>query len=159
MKKEDYNQLRRQVEGQYRQAIELAEKERIEGLAAIDVVWNMFHKPRRKYRRTVGLQQSLKPANDSPLPAPKRKYGVLIDTVKKSFAYVPETFTCKNVIMAMKQISNDTFNPSSVSNRLKRFAKEGVLEIINQGHGKSPSVYRLKNAQTVNDTKTEERKL
>lgn len=144
MKSEDYKQLKKQIEEQYKQAIALAEKQRIEGLAAIDTVWKMLHVPRRKRPAKVESQQQTKSTTESLLPAPKRIYGVLVDTVKKSFAYVPETFICKQVLVAMKQISGHTFNYSSVSNCLKRLAEEDVIEIIKQGHGKSPSVYRLK---------------
>jgi len=138
MKKKDYSQLKKQIEEQYKQAVALAEKQRIEGLAAIDTVWKMFHAPRKR-RDIAESQQPTESVN-----GPQRVYGVLIDTVKKSLNFVPEEFTCRQMIIAMKQISDNTFNYSSVSTRLKRMAKEGAIEIIKQGHGKSPTIYRLK---------------
>ena len=138
MKKEDYNQLKKDIEAQYKQALELAEEHRAKGLAAIDTVWKMFHKPRKR-RKIAESQQPTESVN-----GPQRVYGALIDTVKKSLAFVPEEFTCRHVIVAMKQVSDNTFNYSSVSNRLRRMAEKDVIEIVKQGHGKSPSVYRLK---------------
>lgn len=161
MKRTDYKQLRKQVEERYKQAIERAEKERIEGLAAIDTVWKMLHVPRRKRSEKTTSQQKGElsvesSVNSKPPPTtPSCVYGTLIATVRKSLALVPEEFIYRNVIAAMKQTSGSTFNSSSVSNCLKRLAKEGVIEVIKQGHGKTPSKYRLvKNVKTANDIKT-----
>ena len=148
MKKEDYNKLKKQIEEQYKQALALAEKERIEGLAAIDTVWKMFHKPRKR-RKTGESQQQPESANSSHLSTSPRVYGALIETAKKSLDFVPEEFTCRQMIVAMKQVSDNTFNYSSVSNRLKRMAQENVIEMVKQGHGKSPSVYRLKTKESA----------
>jgi len=157
MKSTEYKQLKKQIEEQYRQAIALAEKKRIDGLAAIDTVWKMFHVPRRKRIEETASQEKVESTMDSmgatsePLP---NVYGTLKAAVAKSLAFVPhEKFTCKNVMTVMEQTTGKTFNYSSVSNRLKRLSKEGVIEMVKQGHGKSPSEYRLKNSQVVNDIK------
>jgi len=159
MRKEDYSQLKKQVEEKYKQAIELAIKQRTEELAAIKIVWEMFHKPRRKRRQTVESQQQTASASGLPLPASKRIYGILTDSVKKSLAFVPEEFTCRHTMVVLKQISDNPFNYSSVSNRLRRMAKEGVIEIVKQGHGKSPSIYRIKNARAADNVTTEGKRL
>jgi hypothetical protein len=148
MKSEDYKQLKKQIEERYTKAIELAAKQRIEALAAIDIVWNMLHVPRQK--RTKEVMQQPTVSGTKPLEfVSKPTYGSLIETVMKSLVLLPETFNCKQVISAMQQISGNTFNPSSVSNRLKRMAEEDVIEIIQQGHGKLPSIYRRKNNQVI----------
>ena len=155
MKNAEYKDLKKRIEEQYHREIALAEKKRIDGLAAIDTVWKMFHVPRRKVVEEIASQQKDETTMDSlgkPLP---NAYGTLKAAVAKSLALAPpEKFTCKNVMAVMEQTTGKKFNYSSVSNRLKRLAKEGVIEMVKQGHGKSPSVYRLKNIQPVNDVKT-----
>jgi hypothetical protein len=149
MKSEDYKKLKRQIEDQYKQAIALAEKQRTEGLAAIETVWEMLHTPRKKQSINISIQEQAKLANDQSSLVSKTVYGDLLNTVKKALTFVPETFTCNQVIETMKQVSGNTFNYSSVSNRLKRMAQENVIEIIKQGHGKLPSLYRRKNNQVI----------
>jgi hypothetical protein len=151
MKTTEYKELKKQLEEQYKQAILLAEKQRIDGITAIETVWKMLHVPRRKRQATIESQQQAEHPMDSnslhvetPPVVTKSNYGTLVDTVKKSLTLVPETFTSKQVVAAMQQISGIKFNNSSVSNRLKRLAQDGKIERIKQGHGKSPSEYKRK---------------
>ncbi len=157
MNRSEYKQLKKKVEEQYKQAIDLAEKQRIDRLAALDTVWKMLHVPRHKRGKGIVSQQSesaINSAGEGNKPFPKPSYGSLVTEVKKSLALVPAEFTCRNVITIMTQTSGTVFNYSSVSNRLKRLAKEGAIEVIRQGHGKSPSIYRLENAHSPMDVKT-----
>jgi hypothetical protein len=151
MKAAEYNQLKKQIEEQYRKAIALAEKERLDGLAAVDTVWNILHIPRQKHNKESVLSHSPETSENNTYiitEVPHVKYGTLIETIKKSILLVPpEKFTCKNVVNAMEKVSGRKFNYSSVANSLKRMVKENILTITKQGHGKVPTIYRVKSQE------------
>lgn len=140
MKTTNYKELKKQVEEQYQKAIAQAQKERMDNLAAIDAVWKMLHPSKAKLKSETTTN-----SGNTTKELPSIVYGTLMETIKKSLSLVTQDkFTCKDVIAAMEKISSGKFNYSSVSNALKRLAKEGVIEITKQGKGKSPSEYRYK---------------
>jgi hypothetical protein len=152
MKSGDYKQLKKQIEEQYKQAISLAEKQRVEGLAAIETVWGMLH-PRRNSNQPIGSQQvdsttdsAIDDANSPPVSA--IPYGTLIETVKKAIELVPETFTRKHIMMALKTLSTAKFNDASVSNRLKQLATKGVIMEVRKGQGRTPAEFKRPAAVT-----------
>jgi hypothetical protein len=121
----------------------------MDNLVAIDAVWKMLH-PSRPKRNPETTTDSGGVTAESPSVV----YGTLTETLKKSLSLVtPDKFSCKDVIAAMEKISGGKFNYSSVANALKRLAKEGVIEIIKQGSGKSPSEYRYKTPVAVTGEK------
>jgi DNA polymerase elongation subunit (family B) len=145
MKMADYKRLKKEVDEKYQKAIEKAEKDRIEAIAAIEKVWRMFH-PRRS-RATNNM-------NSTP-----SHYGTLVDTVRKSLEYVPKRFTKKNVLTAMEQISNEvakSCNPNSLSGCMHRLKKDGVIIEVKKGKGSMPTEYELANNRTeIGETRKE----
>lgn len=147
MKVGDYKQLKKQIEEQYKQAISLAEKQRVEGLAAIETVWKMLH-PRRSNNQPIEPQQadsttdSVSADGTPPIPISTQPYGTLIENVKKAIQLVPETFTRKHIMLALKTLSTVNFNDASVSNRLKRLAQEGVIMEVRKGQGRTPAEFK-----------------
>lgn len=154
MKSTDYKQLKKQIEEQYQKAIALADKERMDGLAAIDTVWKMLHVPRRKHNKEIispeGPETPIATVQMLPII-----YGTLIDTLKKSLPLVPpEKFVCQNALDAMEKLTGIKFNHGSVANCLKKLVKDGIIELIKQGHGKTPSEYKYKKSVMVTEEKT-----
>lgn len=153
--KTEYKQLKKQIEDKYKRAIAAAEAELNESLNAIDKVWYLYHpqKPKQSKELTPSLPQqtdtdtTTAAANNENINTPL-EYGSFNKTVKASLAFVPrEKFKRSDVLTALRQSLNNPkyyCNQASLSNCLKGLANEGVIEIIKQGRGSSPSEYRLK---------------
>lgn len=148
MNSNDYKKLKQRIEEKYQETIALAERERMEGLAAIDKVWKMLHKTRK---RSVSRKKG-----DSP------EYGSLKETVVKSLDFVPKSFTKNHVKLAMKQVNSELAekcNPNSLSGCLIRLEGDGVIIKVTKGKGSKPSEYVkkedkkefLQDKQTDND--------
>ena len=132
MKASDYKKLKKEVLERYNKAVQKAENERVEALAAIEKVWKMT-KP------NYGKSSSSTSSSTS------TDYGLLAKTVRESLELVPQTFTKKNILTAMQQISSDVANKcnsNSLSGCLHRLKNEGVIEVVKRGRGSSPSEYR-----------------
>ncbi len=145
MKAVDYKKLKKEAEEQYQRAIDMAEKDRLEAIAAIDKVWSMMN-PRR--RKTV--------TSTTPVSS---QYGSLIETVRKSLQLVPHRFTKKNVLAAMNEISSDiakTCNPNSLAGCLHRLKREGVIAQVKEGRGSTPAEYELVAIKTNENSKEQE---
>lgn len=137
MKAADYKKLKKQVEERYQQALEKAERDRVEALAAIEKVWKMLN-PRRGRAAVLTVSSSTKSSSSS--------YGSFVETVRKSLEYVPKRFTRKNVLTAMQEISSDiakNCNPNSLSGCLYRLKKEGIIIEVKKGQGSAPAEYEL----------------
>ncbi len=140
MKRAEYKKLKKQVEEQYEIAIQESETRRIEGLAAIEKVWRMFHPPRK---RVVVLNGGEKDNVSSSL-----SYGSLMTAVRKSLDLTPEIFTVNNIrTIIAKTYENTSFNTNSIAGCLNRLLSKGVIEVVEKGRGSSPSKYRIKNRQ------------
>jgi len=132
MKTSEYKKLKKEVEERYNKALQKAGDERVEALAAIEKVWKMTKPSYGK--SSFGMSSST-----------STDYGLLAKTVRESLELVPQTFTKKNIMTAMQQISSDVANKcnsNSLSGCLHRLKKEGVIEVVKQGRGSSPSEYR-----------------
>jgi hypothetical protein len=150
----EYRRLKKQIEDTYKRTIETAQKDRLNQLAALDVIWKMSYKPRPKRN----LPQSEQPIDIAFVKhnqdSPNAIYGTLIETLRKSLSLVsPDNFICDDVVNAMEKISGQKFNYSSVANGLKRLLKENVIEMISKGHGRTPARYRIKKTETNTETK------
>jgi predicted transcriptional regulator len=77
-------------------------------------------------------------------------YGALFNTVKQAVEIVPEEFTRKDIMTAMKEMTAKDWNPASTSNCLKRLVQDGTIEEVSRGRGSRLSVFLRKN-KTVND--------
>ena len=149
MKASDYKKLKKAVEERYNKALEKAENEHVEALAAIEKVWKMT-KP--NYGKP---SSNLFSSSSSSSPS----YGSLAGTVRKALDLVPQTFTKKTILTAMQQISSDmanNCNPNSLSGCLHRLKKEGVIEVVEQGRGSSPSIYRKIESSTSENSQEQD---
>lgn len=142
MKASKYRQLKKEAEERYSKAIEKAENERAGELAALEKVWKMM-KPNYG-KATLGTASA------------SSKYGSLAETVRKSLELVPQRFTKKNVLTAMRQISTEVANkcnPNSLSGCLFRLKKEGVIAVVKNGQGSAPTEYQKIPETTKEDNK------
>jgi hypothetical protein len=139
MNNKQYKDLKRQAEERYQKALELAEKQRIEELTAIETVWRMSH-PSRK---TNNINSALLNQTTSK----RSNYGLLAKAVLEALEYVPETFTRSQVKTAIERIAPDVAGnckDSSLTGRLIRLVKDGVIDQVKAGKGSQPSEYRKK---------------
>ena len=137
MKAAEYRKLKKEVEERYEKAIQKAQNERVEALAAIEKVWKMMKPSYGKV--TFGAVSS------------SSQYGSLAETVRKSLKYVPSRFTKKDVIVAMQQISSEVANrcnTNSLSGCLHRLKKEGIIAETKKGIGSMPTEYELVGQRT-----------
>jgi len=135
MKALDYKKLKKDVEDRYNKALQKAENERVEALAAIEKVWKMT-KP------NYGKSSSGTTSSTS------TGYGLLAKTVRESLKLVPQTFTKTNILTAMQKISSDVANKcnsNSLSGCLHRLKNEGVIIVVKEGKGSAPAEYQLAN--------------
>lgn len=142
MTNEEYIKLKTQVQEQYNKAIFLADKQRTEGLKAIETVWNMLrnntHEPITK---THNINMSLHSQSLEKI------YGSLTVKVKDALKneLVPQIFTQKDMMKAINYT-----NANSMSGCMVRLLKQDVIEKVEQGTGRAPSKYRLKKIQLFN---------
>jgi vacuolar-type H+-ATPase subunit E/Vma4 len=145
MKTVDYKRLKKEAEEQYQQALDKAQKDRLEALDAIERVWGMIN-PRRS-KAASGTTSAT-------------QYGSLAGMVQKALELVPQTFTKKDVLAAMRQISSEvaaSCNSNSLSGCLHRLKKGGVIVEIEKGQGSAPTKYELASKNTdVNETSNEQ---
>lgn len=134
MEKHEYIQLKRQVEEKYQKAVSLAEKERSEGLKAIETVWNM-----------LGDGETTSPDNhENNLNVPDGKmsslkaYGSLTTNVKKALNNLPEVFD-KNDILAFLGYE---VNENSMSGCLYRLEHQRFIVKVEPGAGRRPTKYK-----------------
>lgn len=140
MDNKQYRDLKRKAQERYQKAIEMADKQRIEELTAIETVWRMEH-PSRKANNTESTFLS------NHTTSKRNKYGSLAKAVLEALEYVPETFTKNQVKIAMERIAPDiaaNCKDSSLTGRLIRLVKEGEIEQAKAGKGSQPSEYRKK---------------
>ena len=143
MKMTEYRKLKKEVESRYQQALDRAENDRMEALAAIDTVWNITNPRRQK-------------TTDGAVSVPSQ-YGSLVETVRKAIDLVPRHFTKNHVIAAMKQIAPDmakTLNPNSLAGCIHRLNKEGAIVQVKKGKGSSPAEYEK--ATNIEDAKEQQ---
>jgi len=154
MNKKEYNELKRQAEDEYRKGLALLEKQRMERLAAIETVWNLSN-PRRIKPTIEAQEQRIGQTSVT-------SYGSLANAIKETLAIVPDRFTKSHIRAALKQISPEvekTAKESSITGRLIRLAKDGLIEQISVGSGSTPSEYcktSKPNTECKPDDKTNE---
>jgi hypothetical protein len=150
MKTTEYKQLQKQVEGKYKKAVETAQKQRIEALAAIDTVWSISHKLRkRQYKKSTkpkaDLSSTIDTTGDKINERRPNSYGSLIKAVTKALDYVPRNFTKNHVKMALMQVSSEIAHnckDSSLTGCLIRLEKKGIFKRTRKGKGSAPSKYK-----------------
>lgn len=143
MKAPEYRKLKKEAEERCNKAVEKAENERVEAIAAIEKVWKMM-KP--SYGKTTPGMASV-----------SSKYGSLAETVRNSLELVPQRFTKKNVLTAMLQVSPEVAkncNPNSLSGCLFRLKKEGVIVVVKNGQGSAPTEYKKIPETTADNSDT-----
>lgn len=138
MNKKEYNNLKRQAEERYQKLLDMAEKQRISELAAIETVWRMSHPTKHQATKTE-YQDSQQPTGNG------RIYGSLASSVTEALQFVPDTFTVKHIRNSLKEIAPEVeanCKNSSITGRLIRLVKKGVIEQASVGKGSKLSEYR-----------------
>lgn len=141
MNKTDYKNLKKQVEEKYQKSLELAEKQRKEGLKAIEQVWSMLH----------DIEENLAPEKmEQPSDKTKKSYGSLTAAVKQALENVDAKFTKNEIILVMRQNSPEiakSVNQGSLAGCLMRMEKQGIIQIKKRGKGSTPTVFKKIDAQ------------
>jgi hypothetical protein len=70
-------------------------------------------------------------------------YGKVKEAIEGSFMVMPDQFTVRDVENSIKTRFPKTDRPS-ISSYLKQFTLDGVLEIVKEGSGPNPAIYRVK---------------
>ena len=139
MDKSDYNKLKKQVEEQYQKSLKLAEKQRKEGLEAIELIWSLLHNIEETlapFEKKIERLSSLKT---------KKSYGSLTNAVKQALEHVKVKFTKNDIILVMQQTSPEiakSVNQGSLAGCLMRFVKQGIIKIHKRGKGSHPTFYK-----------------
>jgi glycerol-3-phosphate cytidylyltransferase-like family protein len=131
-----YNNLKKQAEDKYQKTIILAEKQRKEGLEAIERVWDMLNENQEETTAEKAVQV---------LPKAKKDYGSLTKAVKKALKLVSEKFTKRDIILVLPQISPEiatSIKPASLNGCLVRLEKQGIIKTAKSGSGSIPTVYK-----------------
>lgn len=141
-----YEKFRERVEKRYRESLELAKKQRISRLEAIEDLMELS-------KETTPVTTS-PPAIKVPLARPKpKRYGGLTAVVKKALVLVPRKFTKQDIKLVWPQVAGDTghpFNTSSLAGCLVRLEKQGFIKKLTSGSGSIPSQYK-KNEGLIKD--------
>lgn len=135
MNKTDYNNLKKQVEEKYQKALKIAEKQRKEGLEAIEHVWSMLH----------DIDEIAPEKMEQPSEKTKKSYGSLTTAVKKALETVDAKFTKNDIILVMRQNSPEiakSVNQGSLAGCLMRLEKQGIIQIKKRGKGSTPTVFK-----------------
>lgn len=138
MNRADYNKLKKQVEERYQKALKLAEKQRNEGLEAIEKVWRMLH----------DIEETLAPFTEKTEKFSdkiKKSYGSLTAAVKQALETVDTKFTKNDILLVMRQTSPEiakSVNQGSLAGCLMRFVRQGIIQIHKRGKGSTPTVYK-----------------
>lgn len=138
MNKTDYNNLKNQVEEKYQKALKLAEKQRKEGLDAIERIWSILQ----------NIEETLVPfaeKMEQPSDKTKKSYGSLTTAVKRALENVATKFTKNDIILVMRQTSPEiakSVNQGSLAGCLMRFVEQGIIQIHKRGKGSTPTVYK-----------------
>lgn len=140
MKILEYKRLKKEAESQYEKALETAERERLESLAAIERVWVMMN-PRRNKTISGTVSSS-------------SQYGSLARTVRKALELVPQKFTKTNILAAMKQIAPDmeSCNQNSLGGCLHRLKTNNIIRVVKKGQGRTPAEYELVKENETQET-------
>jgi hypothetical protein len=147
MKKQEikqlYNELKRQIEDEYQEAILQAETKRKNRLAAIETMSQMTHQSTKRHTSS-GDQNDQKPSNGSVT------YGSLANSVVKAIELVPSTFTKKDIKRALKEVdgASSTCKDTSITGCLVRLARSGKIEQVSTGQGRRPNTYHRITAKT-----------
>lgn len=131
-----YNNLKKQAEDKYQKAVKLAEKQRKEGLEAIERVWDMLNENQEESTAEKAVQV---------LPKAKKPYGSLTTAIKKALELVPEKFTKRDIFLVLPQVSPEiakSIKPISLTGCLIRLEKQGVIKPIKRGVGSIPTIYK-----------------
>ena len=132
----EYNNLKKQVEDKYQESIILAEKQRKEGLEAIERVWDMLKETQRIPIVEISEHAQTKG---------KISYGSFTTTIKKAVELVPMKFTKKDIRLVLPQISTEiahSFKDGTLTGCLIRLEKQGVIKPIKRGVGSIPTIYK-----------------
>ena len=136
MDTKDYNKLKQQVEGKYQETVLLAEKERKDGLDAIERVWNLL-----KETEQIPIVEIRDQAKE------KVSYGDLTAAVQKAVAIVSKKrFTKNDIKLVLPQVSAEIANSckdASLAGCLKRLQRRHIIEKIKAGKGRAPSIYKV----------------
>jgi hypothetical protein len=133
MNTKDYKRLKREVEDRYKKSIEAAEKQKIEELQALETVYRMIH-PKRNLSDTNQQGRVL-----------SSKYGSLAIAVNESLRFVPDTFDKNDIKRALNHLSPEIASASkesSITGRLIRLARQGVIKQISSGKGSTSSKFK-----------------
>jgi hypothetical protein len=144
MKTNDYKDLRRQVIDRYETTVAEAQDRRDAELAAIDTVWNLLHKKKKKQPSDTQQPQANPAIPESPQPT----HGSLVKAVKKALEIVPSTFTTIDILEAIRRSSEELAakcKASSLSGCLIRLERSNLIETVTKGKGSTPTVYRKRN--------------
>ena len=137
MNKTDYNKLKKQVEDKYQETLRLAEKERKDGLEAIDRVWELL---KEAQQIPNGEKDNRIQTNN------KTKYGSFTIAIKEAIRRVPtKRFTKKDIRVVLPQVDMEiaaSCKDASLTGCLIRLEKKGIIEKIKAGKGSSPSLYK-----------------
>lgn len=140
MNSKEHKELKKKAIQRYETALDMAEKQKVAELSAIETVWRMSH-PSRKRKNQKSDSNNLHPADLN-----ASSYGALSNAVKEALQYVPDTFTKKHIREALNQIAPDVAvrcKESSLTGRLIRLANEGIIRQTRAGKGSSPSEYTV----------------
>ena len=119
MKESEYNRLRRQIEDEYQQKID-----------ALELVWDMANsqQPKRAKRKAPGKRQS------------KGIADALVDAALEAFS--DEAFIVKDVCEWIEKEEGGEVDRTTLSHKLKARVIRGEIEIVSEGKGRKPTVYR-----------------
>ena len=124
MTEKQYQQLKLQVGEKYNQSLKIAESERVAGLAAVEKIWEIAR----------AASEHL------------WEHGSLTAAIKKALDVVPETFTKRDILLAVEKDGPNSLNSHSLNSlapALARLKKQGVIEITQAGSGSRPCCYKI----------------
>ncbi|MHC4171613.1 MAG: hypothetical protein ACYTBX_19945 [Planctomycetota bacterium] len=145
MNKAEYKNLKRQVEEKYQKSLKLAEKQRNEGLEAIELVWSLLH----------NIEETLAPftfteKTEKLSPKTKEKYGSLTAAIKEALEHVKVKFNKNDIMLVLKQTKPElakSINQGSLAGCLMRYVKHDIIKIHKRGKGSTPTVYKKVDTQ------------
>jgi hypothetical protein len=144
MTKTEYEKLKEQAEQAYNAAILKAKKERDDRLNALKTVWKMIEANLPEYAQRPPSQNTVTLENGQE----QKEYGLLTNKIKDALSQVPETFTRNDILKIV-----GTANENSLAGCFKRLERQGLIQKIEQGQGRTPSKYK-KTMERLFDTQT-----
>jgi len=135
MNEKEYNRLKQQFEAEYRKKIE-----------ALEIIYQAT-------RESKSESQTEKRER-------KPQEGTLTAAIKEALdVFTSHAFDINDVIKTVEGMHPEVkrpINPTSVSGALKKFERDGLLEIVQSGRGKRPHVYRNRHQEESADVTPDE---